>query len=69
MADGVESLGIELVQAARAGRAVHNQLGSLQDAQVLGDRGAADGQIARDFADGEGAGQQPFEDGAPDRVA
>ena len=55
--------------AARAGGPIHDEFGQFQDAQVLGDRGAADGQTARDLAYGQGAGKQALEDGTAGSIA
>jgi len=59
---------IQLVEAAGSGAAVGDQSCVFQDAQVLGDRGAADGQSAGQFVDGNGTASEHLEDGHAGRV-
>jgi hypothetical protein len=59
---------IETVKTASPGLAVENETGLLEDAQVLGYGGTADGQAAGQFADGQRAGRELLEDGHACRI-
>jgi len=52
---------IDLVQPARPLGAVRNEMGFLQNAQVLRNRGTADRKVVRQFADRDGTVQKPVE--------
>ena len=60
---------IQLVEAAGSCPAVCHQPRVFENAQVLGDRGTADGQRTGQFVDGDGTGSQLLEDGHASRVA
>ena len=60
---------IQLVEAAGSGSAVSDQTCVFEDAQMLGDRGTADGQGAGQFVDGNGTASEHLEDGHAGRVA
>jgi hypothetical protein len=64
-----QAVGIEPIDAAGADRLVDDQPGILQHLQVLGDRGPADWQVARQLTDRPWTIGQPFEDGSPRGVA
>src|SRR5690606_7776860 len=69
VAKGFDARGIELVDAPRAGRPLENQSRGLQDFQVLGDRGAADGQLRGELSDRARAIREALEDCAARCVA
>ena len=49
--NGRKPVGIDAINAACAGGSVRNQTGLLQDCQVLGNSGTADGHFRRNPAD------------------
>src|SRR5436190_12851566 len=69
LAQGCEGLGIELVDPPVPLGAVDHQIGVLEDAQMLRDRRAADGEIRRQLADGKRALTQLGEDRPASGVA
>jgi hypothetical protein len=60
---------IELVDAARAQRAIDHQPGGLEHLEVLRDGGSADRQLAGELADRARAVGEALEDRAPRRIA
>jgi hypothetical protein len=60
--------GVELVVTAGAGGAGLHEMGLFEDAEVLGDGWAGDGEFAGEFADSEWAMAEAFEDGAAGEV-
>jgi hypothetical protein len=65
----LDARGIERVDPPVADRAVSDELGALQDSQVLRDCRAGHREIARKLADRQGTVEQAFEDRASRRVA
>jgi hypothetical protein len=51
VAQGIEALGVDLVQAAGALAVVHYKVGFFKDAEVLRDGGPGDREVASQFAD------------------
>src|SRR5258708_2411633 len=64
-----ERLRVQRIHPPVAERLVYDQMGVLQDAQMLRDRRPADGEPARELDDRLRTVQQPREDGTPGRVA
>jgi hypothetical protein len=61
---GAEGFGIELVDAVAAFAVLVHEVGAAQQAKVLGDRGAGNGEGSGDFSGGLAAPAQEIEDGA-----
>ena len=62
LAKGFERVGIEGVDAARAVGAIGHEPSVLEDAEMLRDRGTADGELARELPDGQRTLQQARQD-------
>jgi hypothetical protein len=62
LAQGVDPVRVELVDAAVAGRPVDHEARVLEHLEVLRDRGPADRQLTRELADGRRTVRQPLED-------
>jgi len=62
------AVGIDGVDAPRAGRPVDHQAGALQNLEVLGHRRAGDRQLARELADGPRPLAEQLEDRASGRI-
>lgn len=69
IAEELKAVGIEFVDAAGAVTAVADQASLLEDAEVLGDGGAGDGEAGSEFMDGAGVRGEEMEDGEAGRVA
>ena len=69
LAQGFEPLRIELIQAASPGGAIDDQMSLLENAKVLGNRGAADGKRAGEVSNGHFAGDEAGENGAAGGIA
>ena len=69
VAKRLESDGIDLVEPAVSLRPVDDEPRVLQDPQMLGDRGTADRELARQLADGQRAGREARQDRAAGRIA
>lgn len=63
------AFGIQLVKAASSGLAVGDQAGVLEDAEMLGDGGAADREGASEFVNGGGAVGEFLKDGHAGSIA
>ena len=68
-AQGLDTGRVQLVQAPVALRSVDDQVGMLQDAQVLRDGRTADRKPSRQFTDRLGTGEQALEDCSSGRIA
>lgn len=64
----VEPSSVDGVNSARPLGTVGDEAGLLQDAEVLRDRGTADGQLPCELANGARVLDQALKDGAPRRV-
>jgi len=64
-----DTFGVQLVEAAGSGAAIGDQASVFEYAQVLGDGGAADGKLASQLVDGDGAGSKLLKDGHSGCVA
>jgi len=64
-----QTLGVELVDAARAFAAVAHQAGFLEDAEMLGNGRARNRETCGQFVDGPGRSAEHFKDGQAGRVA
>jgi len=69
IAEELETLGIEFVDAAGAGAAVADESGLLEDAEMLGDGGTGDGKPGSEFVDGARMGSEEMENGEAGGVA
>ena len=69
LAQRLERVRVERVNAARAVGAIDDEPGVLEDAEVLRDRRPAHGKVARQLADRPGPVDEPREDPAPGGIA
>jgi len=68
-AQGIERVGIELIEPLRSGGLIEDEMSILQNAQVLGDCRPADREFLRQFADGQRSVHESGEDGAASWIA
>jgi len=65
----LDARGVQFVESAVSVGPIDDQMGVLQDSQVLGDCRPGDRKAPGEFADRLRPAQQPFEDGPPGRIA
>jgi len=58
-----------MVQPARTGGVIGDEVGLLENSQVLRDGRAADGKSVGQFADGQRAGEEAVQNGPPGGIA
>jgi len=68
-AQRLDARGVEFVESAVSIGPIDDQMGVLQDSQVLGDRRPGYGETPGEFADRLRPVEQPLEDGPPGRIA
>ena len=68
LAQRINALGIDGLHTAGSGGSIRDEIGPLEHTEVLGNRGAADGEFGGEFADRQGAFEKAREDRPAGRI-